>query len=130
MKTLAAGALAALHNSALAALRNAAAAALLAGSAAGVLIGPAAAQEAKLTIQPGHSAVIREYVTSEHIQPADVKMHFELGTVVPEEIKTEPVPLGMVAKAPEVRNYEYFIADGGKVVFVEPYTRRVVQIVQ
>lgn len=130
MKTIAVGALAPLHNSLAAALRNAAAAALLAGSAAAVLIGPSTAQEAKLTIQPGHSAVIHEYVTSEHIQPAVVKMHFELGTVVPEEIKTEPVPLGMVAKVPEVRNYEYFAADGGRIVFVEPYTRRVVQIVQ
>jgi hypothetical protein len=49
--------------------------------------------------------------------------------VVPDAIKTQPVPLGMVAKVPEVRNYEYFVADGGKVVFVEPYTRRIVQIV-
>jgi hypothetical protein len=64
------------------------------------------------------------------VQPAVVKLHFELGTVVPDAIRTTPVPLGMVAKVPEVRNYEYFVADGGKVVFVEPYTRRIVQIVQ
>jgi Protein of unknown function (DUF1236) len=94
-----------------------------------LLVAPAAAQEARLTIQPGHSAVIHDYVTTERVPPAVVKMHFELGTVVPDAIKTQPVPLGMVAKVPEVRNYEYFVADGGKVVFVEPYTRRIVQIV-
>ena len=93
-------------------------------------LAPAAAQETRLTIQPGHSTIIRDYVTTEHLQPTQVKMHFELGSVVPEEIRTEPVPLGMVAKVPEVRNYEYFAADGGRIVFVEPYTRRVVQIVQ
>jgi uncharacterized protein DUF1236 len=103
---------------------------LAAGAIAALLIGPAAAQETKLTIQPGHSTVIHQYVTTERVQPSVVKMHFELGTEVPDAIKTQPVPLGMVAKVPEVRNYEYFVADGGKVVFVEPYTRRVVQIVQ
>jgi hypothetical protein len=104
--------------------------AIVAGAIAALLIGPAAAQETKLTIEPGHSAVLHQYVTTERMQPAVVKMHFELGTAVPDSIKTKPVPLGMVAKVPEVRNYEYFVADGGKIVFVEPYTRRIVQIVQ
>jgi hypothetical protein len=103
--------------------------AVAAGAITALLIGPAAAQETKLTIQPGRSTVIRNYVTTERVPPVVVKMHFELGTVVPDAIKTQAVPLGMVAKVPEVRNYEYFVADGGKVVFVEPYTRRIVQIV-
>ena len=103
--------------------------AFAAGAMAALLIGPAAAQDTKLTIQPGHSTVIRNYVTTERLPPALVKMHFELGTAVPDSIKTQAVPLGMVAKVPEVRNYEYFVADGGKIVFVEPYTRRIVQIV-
>jgi Protein of unknown function (DUF1236) len=103
--------------------------AVAAGAFAALLISPAAAQGTKLTIQPGHSIVIRDYVTTERVQPVAVKIRFELGTAVPDAIKTQPVPLGMIAKVPEVRNYEYFVADGGKVVFVEPYTRRIVQIV-
>ena len=104
--------------------------AIAAAALSALLIGPAAAQEAKLTIEPGHTAVLHQYLATERVQPAVVKLHFELGTAVPDSIKTTPVPLGMVAKVPEVRNYEYFVADGGKVVFVEPYTRRIVQIVQ
>jgi hypothetical protein len=92
--------------------------------------GGALAQDAKLTIQPGHTAVIQQYVTTEHVRPATVKIKIELGTVIPNDIQLQPVPLGMVARVPEVRNYEYFVADGGKVVFVEPYTRQVVQIVE
>jgi hypothetical protein len=103
--------------------------AIVASALAALLIGPAGAQESKLTIEPGHTTIIREYVTTEHVQPIVVKIPLALGTVVPEEIKTQAVPLGMVAKVPEVRNYEYFTA-GGKVVFVEPYTRRIVQIVE
>lgn len=104
--------------------------AIAASALAALLIGPAAGQEAKLTIEPGHTAVLHQYVATEQVQPALAKLHFELGTVVPDSIKTTPVPLGMVAKVPEVRSYEYFVADGGKVVFVEPYTRRIVQIVE
>ncbi len=90
----------------------------------------AAAEEAKLTIQPGHTAVIQQYVTTEHIPASTIKMRVEVGSTIPDGIQLRPVPLAMVAKVPEVRNYEYFVADGGKVVFVEPYTRMVVQIVQ
>jgi hypothetical protein len=97
---------------------------------AAVAGGPAAAQEAKLTIQPGHTAVIQQYVTTEHIPTSAIKMRVEVGSTIPDGIQLRPVPLGMVAKVPEVRNYEYFVADGGKIVFVEPYTRMVVQIVQ
>ncbi len=90
----------------------------------------AAAQEAKLTIQPGHGVVIQQYVTTQHIPTSVMKMRVEIGSTIPDEIQLRPVPLGLVAKVPEIRNYEYFVADGGKVVFVEPYTRMVVQILQ
>lgn len=90
--------------------------------------GQTAAQDAKLTIQPGHTALIQQYVVSEHAPVAKIRV--ELGTTIPDDIQLRPVPLGLVAKVPEVRNYEYLVADGGKVVFVEPYTRVVVQIVR
>jgi hypothetical protein len=102
---------------------------IVASALAALLAAPAAAQEAKLTIEPAHTTIIREYVTSARVQPVVVTMPLALGAVVPDEIKTQAVPLGMVAKVPEVRNYEYFTA-GSKVVFVEPYTRRIVQIVE
>ena len=94
-----------------------------------LLLGPAQAQDTKLTIQPGHGRVIQEYVVTERVQPVTVTIPLEIGATIPDGLKLAPVPLGMVAKVPEVRNYEYFVA-GSKVVFVEPYTRKILQIVQ
>jgi hypothetical protein len=87
------------------------------------------AQASKLTIAPAQGKVIQEYVVTERVQPVTVKVPLEIGATVPEGVTLAPVPLGLVAKVPEVRNYEYFVA-GGKVVFVEPYTRVILQIVQ
>jgi hypothetical protein len=87
------------------------------------------AQDAKLTIVPEHGKLIQQYVITERVQPVTVSFPLEVGATVPDVVHTEPVPLGLVAKAPEVRNYEYFVA-GGKVVFVEPYTRKILQIVR
>jgi hypothetical protein len=98
-------------------------------AAAFLLVGPASAQNTKLTIGPGHGKLIQEYVVTERVQPVSVTVPLEIGATVPEEIQLAPVPLGMVARVPEVRNYEYFVA-GRQVVFVEPYTRRILQIVQ
>lgn len=102
----------------------------IAAAAAFLLAVPALGQDSKvLTIEPGHGQIIQEYVVTEHVRPVTVTVPLELGATVPDALQLTPVPLGMVAKVPEVRNYEYFTA-GGKVVFVEPYTRRIVQIVE
>lgn len=97
-------------------------------AAAFLLAGSAQAQDAKLTILPGHTKFVQEYVVTEKVQPVTASIPLEIGTTVPNSIQLDPVPLGLVAKVPEVRNYEYFVA-GGKVVFVEPYTRKILQIV-
>ena len=94
-----------------------------------LLAGQLHAQEARLTIVPEHGKVIRQYVVTERVQPVTVSFPLEIGATVPDVVHTSPVPLGLVAKVPEVRNYEYFVA-GGKVVFVEPYTRKILQIIQ
>lgn len=86
-------------------------------------------QDTKLTIVPGHGKLIQEYVVTEHVQPVTITVPLEIGATVPDAVQTTPVPLGLVNKAPEVRNYEYFVV-GTKVVFVEPYTRKILQIVQ
>ena len=91
--------------------------------------GYALADDKVLTIAPEHGTAIRQYVVTEHVPVVTVEFPLELGAVVPAGIKLQQVPLGLVAKVPEVRNYEYFAA-GGKVAFVEPYTRRIVQIVE
>ena len=98
-------------------------------AAAALLAGQAQAQDTKLVIAPGHGKVIQEYVVTEHVRPATITVPLEIGATVPDGVQTSPVPLALVNKAPEVRNYEYFVA-GNRVVFVEPYTRKILQIVQ
>lgn len=94
-----------------------------------LVAGQAYGQDARLAIDPAHGKVIHEYVVTERVQPVAVTIPLEIGATIPDGIKLAPVPLAMVEKVPEVRNYEYFVA-GGKVVFVEPYTRKILQIVQ
>jgi uncharacterized protein DUF1236 len=98
-------------------------------TAALLLAGPGQAQNDRLTIMPGHDKLIEEYVVTERVQPVTVTVPLEIGATVPSGIQLDPVPMGLVAKVPEVRNCEYFVA-GRKVVFVEPYTRKILQIVQ
>jgi uncharacterized protein DUF1236 len=98
-----------------------AAAALLAG-------GYAMAQDATLTIEPAHRTIIKQYVVKEHVRPMKIKADVAIGTVLPEDVSLQPVPQEWVTTAPEVSNYDYFDWNG-KVVFVEPKTRKVVSIV-
>ena len=100
-----------------------------AGTAAALLAsGYAMAQDATLTIEPAHRTVIKQYIVKEHIRPAPIKETVTVGTVLPEDVSLQPVPEAWVTTAPEVKSYEY-VDWNGKVVFVEPKTRKVVSIV-
>jgi len=86
------------------------------------------AQDATLTIEPSHRTIIKNYVVKEHVRPAQISAIIAVGVIVPSDIQLLPVPIEWVKLVPEVRNYEYFDWNG-EVVFVEPNSRRVVQIV-
>ena len=102
---------------------------LITGTAAAILAGGyAMAQDAVLTIEPAHRTVIKQYIVKEHIRPVRIKEDVAVGTVLPEDVALQPVPEAWVSTAPEVRNYDYFDWNG-KVVFVEPQSRKVVSIV-
>jgi hypothetical protein len=102
---------------------------LIAGSAAALLAsGYAMAQDAMLTIEPAHRTIIKQYVVKQHVRPVTVKETIAVGAVLPGDVALQPVPEEWVTTAPEVKNYEYFDWNG-KVVFVEPKTRKVVTIV-
>ena len=103
--------------------------AIIAGTAAALLAsGYAMAQDATLTIEPAHRTIIKQYVVKEHVRPATIKETVAVGTVLPEDERLQPVPEEWVTTAPEVKSYEY-VDWNGKVVFVEPKTRKVVSIV-
>ena len=98
------------------------------GAAALLASGYAVAQDTTLTIEPAHRMVIKNYIVKERIRPIRVKESIAVGATLPEDVTLQPVPDTLVTEVPEVRNYEYFDWNG-KVVFVEPQTRKVVSIV-
>jgi hypothetical protein len=102
---------------------------IFAGAAAALLAGGyAIAQDATLTIEPAHRTIIKQYVVKEHVRPVTVKETLAVGTVLPADVTLQPVPDAWSTEIPEVSHYEY-VDWNGKVVFVEPKTRKVVQIV-
>lgn len=101
----------------------------LAGAAVALLAGGyAMAQDATLTIEPAHRTIIKQYVVKEHVRPAPIKETVTVGSTLPADVELQPVPETWVTKVPEVRSYEY-VDWNGKVVFVEPKTRKVVSII-
>ena len=102
---------------------------LIAASAAAVLVsGYAMAQDTTLAIEPAHETVIKQYVVKEHVRPIRVKETLAVGAVVPEDVTLAPVPETLVTEVPEVKSYDYFDWNG-KVVFVDPNSRKVVKII-
>ena len=96
--------------------------ALFAGSAA------LAQDDASVTIAPEHEKVIKDYVVQEHMRPVDVDENISVGATVPQNVELAPVPERIYTTAPEVRKYRYFYWKN-RVVFVDPDSRRVVDIV-
>lgn len=101
----------------------------IAGTAAALFAsGYAMAQDATLTIEPAQRTIIKQYVVKEHVRPVTVKENVTVGTVLPEDVTLQPVPQAWSTEIPAVRTYQYVDWDG-KVVFVDPQTRKVVSIV-
>jgi hypothetical protein len=101
----------------------------IASAAAALLVSSyVSAQDATVTIEPAHRTIIHQYIVKEHVRPITVKESVAIGATLPEDVTLEPVPDTWSTEIPEVRNYQYFDWNG-KVVFVEPKSRRVVQSV-
>jgi hypothetical protein len=101
------------------------------GATAGVAVlatGLAFAQDATVVIAPEHEKVIKDYVVQEHVRPVDVDTDFTVGATVPENVELAPVPERIYTTAPEVKKYRYFYWKD-HVVFVDPDTRRIVDVV-
>ena len=88
----------------------------------------ALAQDATLVIQPEQRTVIHEYIVKEHVKPVLMKEQIEVGTAVPQEVELAPVPEAIYTKIPESTRYKIMYWNG-HAVFVDPDSRKVVQIV-
>ena len=80
------------------------------------------------TVRPEERTVIHDYVVKEKVRPERIKEQIAIGVAVPEDVEMQPVPEAIYTKVPEARRYQYFDWNG-RVVFVDPDSRKVVQIV-
>lgn len=78
------------------------------------------------SVGPEERTVIHNYVVKERPEP--IKEDVAIGAPVPDDVELQPVPEEVYARVPEARRYQYFDWDG-RMVFVDPDSRRVVQIV-
>jgi hypothetical protein len=91
--------------------------------------GYALAQDATLIIQPEQRTVVHEYIVKEHVKPMVLKEQVEIGTAIPQDVELAPMPEAIYTKIPASKRYEYFDWNG-RAVFVDPDSRKVVQIVE
>ena len=91
--------------------------------------GYALAQDTTLIIQPEQRTVIQEYIIREHVKPMVLKEQIEIGTAIPQDVELAPTPEAIYTKIPASKRYQYFDWNG-HAVFVDPDSRRVVQIVE
>lgn len=80
------------------------------------------------TVKPEERTVIHDYVVKEKVRPERIKEEVDIGAPVPADVELQPVPQEIYERVPEARHYQYFDWNG-RVVFVDPDSRKVVQIV-
>jgi len=80
------------------------------------------------TVAPQERTVIHDYVVKEKVRPERIKEDVVIGAPVPTDVELQPVPEEIYSRVPESRRYQYFDWNG-RVVFVDPDSRKVVQIV-
>ena len=80
------------------------------------------------TVRPEERTVIHDYVVKEKVRPAPIREEVTVGTAVPPDVELQPVPEEIYTSVPEAKRYEMFNWNG-RVVFVDPDSRKIVQIV-
>jgi hypothetical protein len=80
------------------------------------------------TVKPEERTVIHDYVVKEKVRPATIHEQVVVGAEVPADVQLAPVPEAIYTSVPEAKRYEMFDWDG-RVVFVDPDSRKIVQIV-
>lgn len=70
--------------------------------------------------------MMRDYVLRENISPRHFNERVIVGTTLPSDVELAPVP---EAWGPELRTYRYVYGDN-RIFFVDPSSRRVVQVIE
>jgi hypothetical protein len=99
---------------------------VLAAAAMSIAFGAQAlAQAVSVEIAPEQRTMIKQYVVKEKVRPVTVKERITVGATLPADVELTTVPSDW---GPSVSKYRYVYHDN-HVVFVDPTSRRVVQII-
>jgi len=82
------------------------------------------AQSVSIELAPEQRTRIKEYVVKEKVRPVTVKERIAVGATLPADVELRTVPSDW---GPSVSKYRYVYHDN-HVVFVEPSSRRVIQV--
>lgn len=98
--------------------------AVLAAFTLGAGISTVAAQS--YLIEPEQEVIIREYITTQPVEPVDpgIDFDFTVGSIVPDTVEVYEL------QAPRIdTRYEYVVVEE-RTVLVEPGTRRIIHIIE
>jgi Protein of unknown function (DUF1236) len=79
-----------------------------------------------IIIAPERRTMMRDYVLRQNIRPRHFNERVIVGTTLPSDVELAPVP---EAWGPELRTYRYVYGDD-RIFFVDPSSRRVVQVIE
>ncbi|HEY6577728.1 MAG TPA: DUF1236 domain-containing protein [Rhizomicrobium sp.] len=81
------------------------------------------------TVRPEERTAVHDYIVKERVRPERVTEDVTIGAPIPPDVELQPVPEQLYTEVPEARHYEYFDWNG-RMVFVDPDSRKVVQIIE
>jgi hypothetical protein len=88
---------------------------------------PPAPKSVNLTMEQRHT--IKEIIKDMKVENASGNAPSNIGDVVPEGVKLQPVPVEVSAKVPQVKSHSFFVKDG-RVVLVDPKDNKVSDVVE
>jgi hypothetical protein len=89
--------------------------------------GGTSARRARLSIPTEKRSKIRSEIISSYHGPRDARFDVRVGERLPESVTLQRLPPEVYALDPDLRTYEYVVV-GEEVVFVEPQTREIVEV--
>jgi hypothetical protein len=93
-------------------------------TALAVMASSQAFAQATITFAPEQRTKIKEYVVKERVAPVTIRERVTVGAVLPADVELRAVPSDW---GPSVSRYRYVYHDNN-VVFVDPSSRKVIQV--
>ena len=78
-----------------------------------------------VTVAPEQRTKIKQYVTTQKVEPVTVKEKVTVGATLPADVELHSVPADW---GPDLVRYRY-VYSGNDVVLVDPGTRKVIQVI-